>query len=814
MAGASKEKTESIIRKRIGGTSILSVLYSFAKKIGTVAMVYLIGYFEWSAAWLIGPVILSVIRDEWKKDKELRRNIAKAAAMCNEKEVILARVDDLPSWVFFPDVERVEWLNRILRQVWPNVNHYAKTLIKETIEPNVRVSLEAYKLYGFRFERVILGSIPLRIGGVKVYDRNVSRNEIILDMDVFYAGDCDISFTIGGIKGGIKDFQIHGMMRVVMKPLITSMPLVGGLQVFFLNNPTIDFNLVGMADLLDMPGLSDILRRIIVEQVANMMVLPNKLPIRLSDEVPATVLKVPQPEGVLRVHVVEAKQLMKMDIGVLRKGKSDPYAIISVGAQQFRTKTIDNTVNPKWDFWCEFEVEELKGQKLAAILYDKDTTGEDDFLGRATVDVSGVAKKGQVDLWMTLEGVKSGMVHLRMTWLTLSSSFEDLKAAIAETQLLRLTNMSTALLMVFIDSAKNLPNARPLKKPDPYAQLTVGKQQETTTVLFRTEDPVWEQGFTFLVNNPDSDTLRIKVIDQKTTREIGYFVYDLISLVDKPDLQVVSQPYRLITSGPDSKINLSLQMRILKFEGSKEGVTEDDDEVEEGDSLLKTQEESPLVQGDSVKKPDSPLSTREKEAPSEPGSPVRISKQESKDSLQSAPSISYQQPAEDLMTLSKAPPGVDSPPTGDLRNRTPSSTSSTGEAGLGRIQLTLRYSVQRQRLVVVVHKVANLPLRDPTNIPDPYVKLYLLPERAKDSKRKTETMKDNCNPVYDETFEYILSQGELNSRQLEVSVVTRKGWFSSQSPVMGQVVVNLGEQDLSKAITSWFDLQPESPKDV
>jgi len=96
MTGASKE---SFVQKRIGGTSILSVLYSCAKKIGTVAIVYLIGYFELSAAWLICPVILSVIREEWKKDKELRRNIAKAAAMCNEKEVILARVDDLPSWV-------------------------------------------------------------------------------------------------------------------------------------------------------------------------------------------------------------------------------------------------------------------------------------------------------------------------------------------------------------------------------------------------------------------------------------------------------------------------------------------------------------------------------------------------------------------------------------------------------------------------------------------------------------------------------------------------------------------------------------------
>jgi uncharacterized membrane protein (Fun14 family) len=99
MTGASKEKPESIVQKKIGGTSILNVLYSFAKKIGTVAVIYLIGYFEFSVAWLIGPVILSVIRDEWKKEKELRRNVAKAAALCNEKEVILARVDDLPSWV-------------------------------------------------------------------------------------------------------------------------------------------------------------------------------------------------------------------------------------------------------------------------------------------------------------------------------------------------------------------------------------------------------------------------------------------------------------------------------------------------------------------------------------------------------------------------------------------------------------------------------------------------------------------------------------------------------------------------------------------
>lgn len=49
--------------------------------------------------------------------------------------------------------------------------------------------------------------------------------------------------------------QISGRLRIVMKPLVRQIPLVGGLQVFFLNNPDVDFNLIGLADVFDMPGL-------------------------------------------------------------------------------------------------------------------------------------------------------------------------------------------------------------------------------------------------------------------------------------------------------------------------------------------------------------------------------------------------------------------------------------------------------------------------------------------------------------------------------------------------------------------------------
>jgi Ca2+-dependent lipid-binding protein len=65
----------------------------------------------------------------------------------------------LSSQVFFPDVERCEWLNKILKQIWPNANHYARNMLKEVVEPNVQKALQEYKLNGFKFDRMILGSI-------------------------------------------------------------------------------------------------------------------------------------------------------------------------------------------------------------------------------------------------------------------------------------------------------------------------------------------------------------------------------------------------------------------------------------------------------------------------------------------------------------------------------------------------------------------------------------------------------------------------------------------------------------------------------
>ena len=84
---------------------IIKVIKRFVlKSIGWVA-IYFIGYYEFSVAWLITPLLLTVLRAQWKSDRDHKLSAAREAALTDEKKMIESRirVEDLPSWVFFPD---------------------------------------------------------------------------------------------------------------------------------------------------------------------------------------------------------------------------------------------------------------------------------------------------------------------------------------------------------------------------------------------------------------------------------------------------------------------------------------------------------------------------------------------------------------------------------------------------------------------------------------------------------------------------------------------------------------------------------------
>lgn len=194
---------------------------------------------------------------------------------------------------------------QILQQLWPNMNDFLKNFVKNWLERKIRKSLSKKKLNDFEFDcnQILFGTTPPRIGGIKVYDRNISRDEIIIDMELIFMSDCNINFRLAGLSASLSDFEIHGMIRIVMKPIIGKIPFIGGMQIFFLDQPHIDFDLDGASDLLKIPYLSDMLRRVIAKKIANIMVWPNKFPIKLTKKAPAAAFKMPEPE-VIGLHKV------------------------------------------------------------------------------------------------------------------------------------------------------------------------------------------------------------------------------------------------------------------------------------------------------------------------------------------------------------------------------------------------------------------------------------------------------------------------------------------------------------------------------
>jgi len=85
-------------------------------------------------------------------------------------------------------------------------------------------------------------------------------------------------------------------------------------------------------------------------------------------------------DAVLQVRVVEARNLMAMDIN----GKSDPYVVLSVGNETFKTKIIDSNLNPVWNEIHTFDVRTGREQ-LKIEVYDHDDLGSDDFLGKELI---------------------------------------------------------------------------------------------------------------------------------------------------------------------------------------------------------------------------------------------------------------------------------------------------------------------------------------------------------------------------------------------------------------------------------------------
>lgn len=122
---------------------------------------------------------------------------------------------------------------------------------------------------------------------------------------------------------------------------------------------------------------------------------------------------------------------------------------------------------------------------------------------------------------------------------------------------------------------------------------------------------------------------------------------------------------------------------------------------------------------------------------------------------------------------------------------------------LGRINYKVEYDFTGSILHVTIVKCEDLAAMDIGGTSDPYVKVYLLPDRKR--KQETKVHRKTLNPVFNETFKFEVPYGDVMGKTLVFAVYDYDRF--SKNDAIGELKLPVCQMDLAASTVKWRDLQ-------
>jgi Ca2+-dependent lipid-binding protein len=300
--------------------------------------------------------------------------------------------------------------------------------------------------------------------------------------------------------------------------------------------------------------------------------------------------KVKQLEGTVRLTVHKAKKLPKKGLF----GKADPYVKINLGQQNFKSPTIDNNLNPEWNYVVELKVAQDSSNIILLEVFDEDI-GKDDAMGLVGIPVQEIVKsKKLTNKWFTLEKSKSGQVLISAEYVPTILKEQALKAAspvmmpkVTTPQesidkeekpfmpipaprqslsperivkdkpeasvpiALEKTQLPEGSIQIIVSKAKDLYQAGPQGKADPYVLVTIGTQEFKSKTIKNNQNPEWNFDLTSKITKETADTALIEVFDQDIGKDdkLGVTEIDLKDIVESKNITNKWIPLQQCPSG-------------------------------------------------------------------------------------------------------------------------------------------------------------------------------------------------------------------------------------------------------------------------
>eukprot|EP00903_Cladosiphon_okamuranus_P007574 g7348.t1 len=383
---------------------------------------YIVAWFNWSALLVLPIAFVFVSYLQHQKDLSDK---ALALGVVKDPKILELVTGFLPPWYTDSEVERVDWLNKMLDKMWVSASAATEDLFDTTIQP----ILDSYRPAGVNalgFKKVSLGTIPPKVVGVRALE--MKDDKAVIDIDLRWAGNAEFV-----LEAGVKPVPLlitlnkicfSGRMRVELAPLVPVFPCFGAVVLTFMEKPFIDFKFkLGKLNVMSIgPGdmnvgalVSDTIKNI----VTNLMVFPVKMVIPILYEQDILALSNPTPTGVVQLTIVGCDKLRSADIG----GKSDPYVSVKLGLQQhMKTDVKSRTLNPRYDETFDLLVYERSVEVMEFEVFDHDSgPSDDDLLGSCQLPLSVLMADVESSHNIPLSNTKTGSLLLKATFVPLSS---------------------------------------------------------------------------------------------------------------------------------------------------------------------------------------------------------------------------------------------------------------------------------------------------------------------------------------------------------------------------------------------------------
>ncbi|XP_078126223.1 synaptotagmin Va [Sander vitreus] len=121
---------------------------------------------------------------------------------------------------------------------------------------------------------------------------------------------------------------------------------------------------------------------------------------------------------------------------------------------------------------------------------------------------------------------------------------------------------------------------------------------------------------------------------------------------------------------------------------------------------------------------------------------------------------------------------------------------------LGKLEYSLDYNFTDNQLIVGILQAQDLPAMDLGGTSDPYVKVYMLPDKKK--KFETKVQRKNLCPVFNETFTFKIPYNELGGQILVLQVFDFDRF--GKHDTIGEIKIPMNSIDLAQPIHEWKDL--------